>query len=97
MKKRVIKSFENLTPDVMNALHNTYPYGFEEKIQSIQDVIKGGFFKGLIFDHEDATYLIKFKNEEQIVGFPSDDDESDYDDESSEYDMESLPDNSYDD
>lgn len=101
VKRKVIKAFENLSPEVMAALNESYPYGFEDKIQSIQDVIKGGFFKGLIFDHDDVTYLIKFKNEEQITGFPteddSDDDDNNYDDDSVGYDADSIADDSYDD
>lgn len=97
MKKKVIKSYENLSPEIKAALIKEYPYGFEDKISSIQDVIKGGYFKGMIFDYEDVTYLIKFKNEAEYSGEPLDEDE-DYDSEGHEgFDAEEIPDEDFDD
>lgn len=86
MKRKVIKSYENLSPEVKNALTMKYPEGYEEEVTSIHDVIKGGFFKGMIFDQGDITYLIRFKNAAEIEGEKPEDMEED----SLGYDSENI-------
>lgn len=83
--KRVIKTFENLPLEVKEAIVNENPYGFEDKIKKMEDVIKGGFFNGMLYQYNDTAYLIKFQ-EGSPASYMDDlyDDDEDHD--SSEYD-----------
>ena len=67
VKRKVIKSFENLSEEVKTALFEAYPHGFDDKIKKMEDVIKGGYFQGMLFDYDEVTYLIKFTVEDQAA------------------------------
>lgn len=59
-KKRIIKSIENITEDVMEAIKKKYPDGWSNHVQRIN---KGNndFMHVITVDTDDASYLIKVK------------------------------------
>lgn len=59
-KKRVIKSIENITEDVLEAIKKKYPDGWSNHVQRIN---KGNndFMHVITVDTADASYLIKVK------------------------------------
>ncbi len=59
-RKRVIKSIENLTDDVLGALRMKYPEGWSNHIIKVN---KGNndFFHAITLDTEDTSYLVKVK------------------------------------
>lgn len=59
-KKRVIKSIENITEDVMEAIKKKYPDGWANHVQRI-DKGNGDFMHVITVDTADASYLIKVK------------------------------------
>jgi hypothetical protein len=79
MTRKVITTYEKLSNEVKEAINVKYPDGVEDEIKSITDVIKGGAFKGFIFDFNDTTYLIKFSVNTVLEHIDSDDDHSDDD------------------
>lgn len=62
MKKKIITSYEKISDELKKAIIEVYPDGFEDKIKTHEDVIKGGTFKALLFDCGEVSYLIKFQN-----------------------------------
>lgn len=83
-KKRVVISFENLSSDLVAALKERYPNGFEDKMIRV-DKPNGDFFYGVVLETEDTNYLVKIavrvddKAQEEIEKdlFADDDTESD--------------------
>jgi hypothetical protein len=59
-KKRVIKSIENITEDVMQAIKKKYPDGWSNHVQRIT---KGNneFMHVITVDTDDISYMIKVK------------------------------------
>lgn len=59
-KKRVIKSIENITEDVMEAIKKKYPDGWSNHVQRIT---KGNneFMHVITVDTADTSYMIKVK------------------------------------
>ena len=58
-RKRVIKSIENLTDDVLGALRMKYPEGWSNHIIKVN---KGNdFFHAITLDTEEASYLVRVK------------------------------------
>jgi hypothetical protein len=60
--KKIMTSYEKISDKVKSALIEKYPDGFEDKIVTHQDLIRGGTFKGILFEMDDASYLIKFQS-----------------------------------
>lgn len=58
VKKRVIVSFKNLKPDVLEALKEEYPYGYEDQIMKI-DKGNGDFFYAIKLDYQGTRYMVK--------------------------------------
>lgn len=56
--KRLITSYERLNKDVMDALNNKYPDGYENHIIKV-DKGNGDFFYGVTVDWGDTSYLVK--------------------------------------
>jgi hypothetical protein len=82
MQKKIITSYEKVPQEVKLALFQKYPDGFEDSIKTHKDVLKGGFFKGLLFESEDVSYLIKFQNDninQNMEDFSKDDEDDDTD------------------
>lgn len=59
-KKRVIKSMENISEEVMEAIRKKYPDGWANHVQRI-DKGNGEFMHVITVDTEDTSYLIKVK------------------------------------
>jgi hypothetical protein len=57
-KKRVIKSLENLTEDLLELLKRQYPSGYEGSITRITNAKKEPIFV-FPLETEEATYLVK--------------------------------------
>lgn len=77
--RKIIIAYEKLSDEVKDAINTKYPDGVDDELKSITDVVKGGTFKGIIFDFEDTTYLIRFSVNTVIEHIDSDDDEEDDD------------------
>lgn len=100
MTRKIIATYEKLPAEVKEAINVKYPDGVEDELKLITDVVKGGTFKGIIFDFQDTTYLIKFSVNTVIENIDSDDDEDDddYSDEDAVgADADDYSDDSYDD
>lgn len=78
-KKKVIKSLENLSDDLLELIHNQYPNGYESSITRITNAKREPIF---VFPLEtnDATYLVKVPVTKNSDG---------------EYDVESKPDTDF--
>lgn len=59
-KKRVVISFENLKPEVYQALMKKYPQGYSNHVFKVT-LPNNGFFHAVTVDTEDTSYLIKVK------------------------------------
>ena len=79
-KKKVIKSLENLSDDLLELLHNQYPNGYESSITRITNAKREPIFV-FPLETDDATYLVKVPVTKNSDG---------------EYDVESKPDNEFD-
>ena len=57
-KKRLVVSYSNVTPDVLEAIRKKYPLGYSNHVIKVKT--KGDdFFYAITVDTEDASYLIK--------------------------------------
>ena len=79
-KKKVIKSLENLTGDLLELVHNQYPNGYEANITRITNAKREPIFV-FPLETEDATYLVKVPVTKNSDG---------------EYDVEAKPDTEFD-
>ncbi len=79
-KKKVIKSLENLSGDLLELLHNQYPNGYESSITRITNAKREPIFV-FPLETEDATYLVKVPVTKNSDG---------------EYDVESKPETEFD-
>jgi hypothetical protein len=57
-KKKIIKSLENLSGDLLEMIHHQYPNGYQASISRITNAKKEPIFV-FPLDTEDCTYLIK--------------------------------------
>ena len=57
-KKKIIKSLENLSGDLLELIHQQYPSGYQASISRITNAKKEPIFV-FPLDTEDCTYLIK--------------------------------------
>ena len=57
-KKRIIKSLENLSTDLVDLIHQQYPNGYQASISRITNAKKEPIFV-FPLDTEEAIYLIK--------------------------------------
>ncbi|MFI3330213.1 MAG: hypothetical protein R3Y38_00235 [Rikenellaceae bacterium] len=58
MKKRIVTSYNSLTPELQEELKKLYPIGFSEAMQRI-DKPSGDFFYAVRLETEDISYLVK--------------------------------------
>jgi hypothetical protein len=61
-KKKIIKSFDNLTADLQQELKERYPYGYGNKLIRLQNAKKENFFV-VPLEMEDVTYMVKVQLE----------------------------------
>lgn len=57
-KKRLIISYKNITPEIMNAIREQYPEGYLHYIKKI-DTGANSFFHAITVETEDTIYLVK--------------------------------------
>ena len=57
-KKRLVTSFNNLTPEQQDAVRELYPRGFTEVMTRI-DKPNGDFFYVVPYETEEVSYLVK--------------------------------------
>jgi len=79
-KKKVIKSLENLSEDLLELLRNQYPNGYDSSISRISNAKREPIFV-FPLETEDATYLVKVPVTKNSEG---------------EYDVESKPETEFD-
>jgi hypothetical protein len=78
-KKKVIKSLEKLSEDLLELLHSQYPNGYESSISRITNAKREPIFV-FPLETEDATYLVKVPMTKNSEG---------------EYDVDSKPDTEF--
>jgi hypothetical protein len=59
-KKRVVVSYENLQPEVLQALMKKYPTGYANHVFKVS-LPNNKFFHAVTVDTGDASYLVKVK------------------------------------
>ncbi len=62
-KKRLVKNYEALTPEILEDLKAKYPNGYEQHLIKYTDK-DGKFVSALPFDTEEAYYLIRMTIQE---------------------------------
>lgn len=95
-KKRVVISYNNLSPELQAELKKAYPLGFTDSMIRIEKG-PGDFFYAVVLETADTNYLVKV--DVKIDGGPTDDDDKDFydDDIKGADDIEDRTDNSDDD
>ena len=66
--RKKIANIENLPDDVLEALQEKYPEGWEGQTTKITNA-KGEFFRAITLDFEDTSYLIKVPIEIDSVNY----------------------------
>ena len=75
VKKHIVTSFHNLTPEMQEAVKEKYPLGFTDSMIRV-DKPNGDFFYAVPYDTEDVAYMIKI--DVKIDDSAQDDDDKDY-------------------
>jgi hypothetical protein len=72
-RKRLVVSYSNVTPEVLEAIRKKYPLGYSNHVMKVKT--KGDdFFYAITVDTEDASYLIKVPVKIDTKGSVNDDD-----------------------
>jgi hypothetical protein len=58
LKKKLIISFEKLSPELLKLFHDTFPTGCEESLKRIPKP-NGEYFYAVQLESEDTSYLVK--------------------------------------
>lgn len=58
-RKKMIVSFSKMGDALINQLFSAFPLGFEDRLITVSDG-KNGSYKGLVWDTDEVTYLVKF-------------------------------------
>ncbi len=58
VKKHIVTSFRNLSPEMQEAVKEKYPVGFTDAMMRV-DKPNGDFFYAVPFDTDDTAYLVK--------------------------------------
>lgn len=101
-KKRIIKSYEKLTPDLQELLKQQYPYGFSNKLIRLNNARNETFF-AVPLDTADATYMVKVqiekikKHEDSGDEFHFNVGDEDFDNNTNNEESENYNDDNYDD
>lgn len=67
--KNLITQYKSLPIEVKKAMKYDFPFGIEEELQSIKNVITGTYFEGVIYKYGDTSYLIKMNADTPIIKF----------------------------
>lgn len=95
-KKRVVTSYKNLAPEILEEVKKKYPNGWNDYVMRIEKG-PGDFFYAITLDTVDVSYLIKV--DVKIDNRKDDDDDKDIfddDSDSSTDDFSETADDSYD-
>ncbi len=57
-RKKVIVHINNISPEVMEIVHEKYPDGYQDRVFKVTKP-NGDFFHAITVDTEDTSYLIK--------------------------------------
>ncbi len=57
-KRRLVTSFQNLTPEIQSQVTEKYPLGFSDAMMRI-DKPNGDFFYAVPYETEEIAYLVK--------------------------------------
>ena len=74
-KKRLVTSFNNLAPELQEAVKAAYPLGYTDYMMRV-DKPNGDFFFAVPFETEEISYLVKI--DVKIDDASHDDDDRDY-------------------
>lgn len=58
MKKRVVVSYANLSPELLDLFNSRYPNGYQDHVIKV-DKPNGHSFYGVTLETDDASYLVK--------------------------------------
>ncbi len=72
-KKKVIKSYENLSPELQEMLDEKYKYGYSNSIVRLSNARNETFF-AVPLETEDANYMVKVQPEKPKKGATAKDD-----------------------
>ncbi|MDE6445517.1 MAG: hypothetical protein K2L06_01485 [Alistipes sp.] len=75
VKKHIVTSYRNLTPEMQEAVKEKYPLGFTEAMMRV-DKPNGDFFYAVPFDTDEVAYLVKI--DVKIDDNAQEEDEKDY-------------------
>lgn len=75
VKKHIVTSFRNLSPEMQEAVKEKYPIGFTDAMMRV-DKPNGDFFYAVPFDTDDTAYLVKI--DVKIDDNSQEEDEKDY-------------------
>jgi hypothetical protein len=82
-RKRLVVSYNNVTPEVMDAIRKKYPLGYTNHVIKVKT--KGeDFFYAITVDTDEASYLIKVPVKIDTKGISDDDALEDINDEKEE-------------
>ena len=75
VKKHIVTSFHNLSPEMQDAVKEKYPLGFTDAMMRV-DKPNGDFFYAVPYDTDEIAYMIKV--DVKIDDNSPEDDEKDY-------------------
>ncbi|NTW25399.1 MAG: hypothetical protein HGA37_11920 [Lentimicrobium sp.] len=79
-RKRLVVSYSNVTPEVLEAIRKKYPLGYTNHVMKVKT--KGDdFFFAITVDTEEASYLVKVPVKIDTKGINDDDNLEDINDE----------------
>jgi hypothetical protein len=71
-KRRVVMSYKNLSPELLELLKQRYPLGWSDYVMKINKS-ETDFFHAIMLDTDDASYLIKVDVKIDTHGLDDDD------------------------
>ncbi len=74
-KKRLVTSFNNLSPELQEKVRELYPNGFSDAMMRV-DKPNGDFFYAVPFETDEISYLVKI--DVKIDDMSDEDDDKDY-------------------
>jgi len=80
--RNLITHYKRLPIEVKKAMKYDFPFGIEEELQSIKNVITNTYFEGVIYQYGDTLYLIKMNSDTPIIKFSDTEFENDQKDQS---------------
>lgn len=79
VKKRLVVSYKNLSPELKEEVRQRYPYGYADQMIRVEKG-PGDFFYAIVLETADISYLIKV--DVKVDDRPEEEEEKDYYDDS---------------